>query len=82
MEGSPSGVYTTNNLLFVKTLSGRFLSGETIRDESGSTVKIAKDNTISHFVVQNRGLGYADAVSIIINGLDYDSSKIELVKTN
>jgi hypothetical protein len=82
VEGSPSGVYTTNNLLFVKTLSGRFLSGETIRDESGSTVKIAKDNTISHFVVQNRGLGYADGVSIIINGLEYDSSKVELFKTN
>ena len=82
VEGSPSGVYTTNNLLFIKTLSGRFLSGETIRDESGSTVKIAKENTISHFVVQNRGLGYADGISIIISGLEYDSSKIELVKSN
>ena len=82
VEGAPSGVYTTNNLLFIKTLSGRFLSGETVRDESGSTVKIAKDNTISHFVVQNRGLGYADGITVIINGLEFDASKIELLKTN
>ena len=80
VEGSPSGVYTTNNLLFIKTLSGRFLPGETIRDESGSTVKIAKENTLSHFVVQNRGLGYAEGATIIINGLEYDSSKVELFK--
>jgi hypothetical protein len=78
VEGSPDGVYTTNNLLFIKTLSGRFFPGETIRDESGSTVKIAKENTISHFVIQNRGLGYAQGAVIVINGLEYDSSKVEL----
>ena len=81
VEGTPSGVYTTGNILFVKTLSGRFLPGETIRDEDGNTVRIARENTISHFVVQNRGLGYADGVTLLINGLEYDSSKIELSKT-
>ena len=65
VEGTPSGVYTTGNLLYVKTLSGRFLSGETIRDEDGNTVRIARENTISHFVVQNRGLGYADGVTLL-----------------
>lgn len=62
-------------------MSGRFLSGETIRDEVGNTVKIAKENTISHFVVQNRGLGYATGSTILINGLEYDSSKIQLYLT-
>ncbi|QDH50587.1 strucutural protein [Synechococcus phage S-B43] len=81
VEGSPSGVYTTGKLLFVKTLSGRFQSGETIRDEDGNTVKIAKENTISHFIVQNRGLGYAEGATILINGVEYDSSKIELSTT-
>jgi len=81
VEGTPSGVYTTGTILFVTTLSGRFLPGETIRDEDGNTVRIAKENTISHFVVQNRGLGYADGVSLLINGLEYDNSKIELLKS-
>ena len=81
VEGTPSGVYTTGTILFVKTLSGRFLPGETIRDEDGNTVRIAKENTISHFVVQNRGLGYADGVTLLINGLEYDNSKIELLKS-
>jgi|TARA_B100001094_G_scaffold61104_1_gene56739 hypothetical protein len=81
VEGTPSGVYTTGTILFVTTLSGRFLPGETIRDEDGNTVRIAKENTISHFVVQNRGLGYADGVTLLINGLEYDNSKIELLKS-
>ena len=81
VEGTPSGVYTTGNILFVKTLSGKFLPGETIRDEDGTTVRIARENTISHFVVQNRGLGYADGVKLLVNGLEFDSSKIDLLKT-
>ena len=81
VEGTPSGVYTTGTILFVTTLSGRFLPGETIRDEDGNTVRIAKENTISHFIVQNRGLGYADGVTLLINGLEYDNSKIELLKS-
>ena len=56
VEGTASGVYSTGVLLYVKTLSGRFLPGETIRDESGSTVKIARENTISHFIIQNLSL--------------------------
>jgi hypothetical protein len=81
VEGTASGVYTTSNLLFVKTLSGRFLPGETIRDESGNTIKIAKENTISHFIIQNRGLGYSAGATIIINGLEFDSSKVQLSLT-
>ena len=80
VEGSSAGVYSTGRILFVKTLSGKFQSGETIRDEDGNTVNIAKDNTISHFIVQNRGLGYADGVTLLINGLEFDASKIALGK--
>nr|BAR29127.1 strucutural protein [uncultured Mediterranean phage uvMED] len=81
VEGTPSGVYSTGTILFVTTLSGRFLPGETIRDEDGNTVRIARENTISHFIVQNRGLGYADGVTLLINGLEYDNSKVELLKS-
>ena len=81
VEGTASGVYTTGTILFLKTLSGRFLPGETIQDEGGNTVRIARENTISHFVVQNRGLGYAEGVTLLVNGLEYDSSKIELSTT-
>ena len=82
VEGSGTGVYSTGKILFIKTLSGRFKSGETIRDEEANTVKIAKENTISHFVVQNRGLGYADGLTLLINGLEFDASKIDVKKTN
>ena len=82
VEGSSAGVYSTGKILFVKTLSGKFLSGETIQDEGGNTVRIARENTISHFVVQNRGLGYADGATLLINGLEFDSSKIAISRTN
>ena len=77
VEGPASGVYSTDRLLFVKTISGNFKSGETIRDEDSNTVKIAKDNTISHFIVIERGSGYSAGASILLNGVEYDSSKIE-----
>ena len=81
VEGSSTGVYSTGKILFLKTLSGKFLSGETIQDEAGNTVRIATENTISHFVIPNRGLGYADGATLLINGLEYDSSKISLSRT-
>ncbi len=80
VEGSSAGVYSTGRILFLKTLSGKFQSGETIRDEDGNTVKIAKDNTISHFIVQKRGLGYADGCTLLINGLEFDESRISIGK--
>ena len=78
VEGAPAGVYSTGKLLFVKTLSGKFVPGETIRDEEGNLVKIAQENTLSHFIVQNRGLGYPNSSTIIIDGVEYDQSKIEI----
>ena len=80
VEGAPSGTYSIGNILFVKTLSGKFVSGESIRDESGVTNKIAKDNTISKFIIVNRGLGYADGSTLIINGVEYDAAAAELMR--
>jgi len=78
VEGAASGSYSTNNLLFIKTLSGRFQSGESIRDEASNIVKIAQDNTIAYFKIANRGLGYADNSVLLINGVEYDPSVVEL----
>ncbi len=79
IEGTASGVYSTDNQLFVKTISGEFKSGETIRSESGETVKVAKDNTISHFITLKRGSGYTSGATVQLNGVTYDSSKLEAV---
>jgi hypothetical protein len=80
VEGAPSGTYSIGSILFVKTLSGKFASGESIRDEDGVTNKIAKDNTISKFIVVNRGLGYADGSTLVINGVEYDAAAAELMR--
>ena len=82
VEGGPSGVYSVGKLLFVKTLSGRFESGESLRDEGGNVVKIAKDNTISHFIVTNPGLGYAENSNIVINGVEFDAAVVSLERLN
>ena len=78
VEGAPNGVYSTGKILFVKTLSGKFVPGETVRDEAGNLVKIAKENTISHFIVQERGLGYPSTSTIVVDGVGYDQSQVEL----
>lgn len=80
VEGAPSGAYSIGSILFVKTLSGKFESGESIRDEDGVTNKIAKDNTISKFIVVNRGLGYADGSTLVVNGVEYDAAAAELMR--
>ena len=55
--------------MFVKTLFGKFLPGETLRDEDANTAKIAAENTISHFIIQNRGGNYNSASLIKLNGV-------------
>ena len=74
---------TTNNFsgistLFVTTLSGQFIPGETIIDEENNAIKIAKENTISHFIVNKRGSSYPDTSQIVINGTIFDQSKISI----
>ncbi len=78
VEGESTGQFTTTRTLMVKTLFGNFKSGEAIRDEGNNSLKIAKDNTISHFVVNTRGSNYVSGTKIRIDGIDYDSSKINL----
>jgi len=76
IEGSSVSKYTTGNILFVKTLSGTFLPGETITDEQGNSRRIAREGTISHFVVVKRGTGYPFNTNLRINGVDYNNSAV------
>ena len=68
VEDDTTENFTTGNTLFVTTLFGQFIPGETIIDEANNTIKIAKNNTISHFIVRNRGGNYDGTESIFING--------------
>jgi hypothetical protein len=77
IEGSLTQSYSYGNVLFVKTLSGTFLPGESIIDEDGNILRIANENTISHFIVSNRGSGYT-APKINIDGVEYDESKVQI----
>ncbi|MEK9699557.1 MAG: hypothetical protein VW270_27515, partial [Candidatus Poseidoniales archaeon] len=78
VEGSSTGTFTTTKTLMVKTLFGNFKSGEAIRDENNNSLRIAKDNTISHFIVNNRGSNYVAGSKLRIDGVEFDSSKIDL----
>ena len=78
VEGSSTGTFTTTKTLMVKTLFGNFKSGEAIRDENNNSPRIAKDNTISHFIVNNRGSNYVAGSKLRIDGVEFDSSKINL----
>ena len=79
IEGSSTGSFSKNKTLMVKTLFGNFKSGEILRDEDNNSIRIAKDNTISHFIVTFKGVGYeSSGCTLKIDGVDYDSSKIKL----
>jgi len=77
IEGTNTTSYSSGNKLFIRLLYGSFLPGETIFDESGNSLKIAEENTLSHFVVVNRGTGYTSP-QIVVDGVKYDSSQIKL----
>jgi len=76
IENDSTANFSGVSTLFVTTLSGQFISGETIIDEENNAIKIAKENTISHFIVNKRGSNYNDSSSVIINGTIFDQSKI------
>ena len=78
IENDTTENFSGNNILFVTTLFGQFIPGETIIDEANNTIKIAKNNTLSHFVVVRRGANYDGTQNIIINGQEYDQSKIDV----
>ena len=78
IEGATDKAYSTTKTLMVKTLFGTFQSGEPVRDEGNNTLRIRKDNTISHFIVAARGANYNTGTKLRIDGVDYDISKINL----
>jgi hypothetical protein len=78
VEGTSTGVYTAGKTLMVKGLFGNFRSGEVIVDEGGNSIRIAKDNTISHFISNERGANYVSGTTLRINGVIYDDSKISV----
>ena len=78
IEGASGKAFSKHQTLMVKTLFGTFRSGEPIKDESSNILRIAKDNTISHFIVNKRGQGYIDGTYLRIDGVDFDISKIKL----
>jgi len=81
VESDETRNYSFGKNLFVTTLSGTFRPGETIIDEDGVSLKIAQENTISHFVVNYRGSGYADSgptrAKLVINGREFDTAVVE-----
>jgi len=87
IEGAQGSAFSTANELMVTTLSGKFLPGEVIREEEDAlggtnSARIATNNTISHFIVKYRSSGgYQAGSGLTINGVVYDTSKVE-VKTN
>ena len=76
IEGSADGLLSSGSRLFVKMLSGTFVDGETINDENGNSARIAKENTISHFVVDKGGQGYSGNTYVSIDGVKFDKSVI------
>lgn len=78
VESDSNGNYSSGNILFVSVYSGTFLPGETIIDEDGNALKIANNNTISHFVVTNRGNDYTNASKLLIDGKEIDNTKVKI----
>ena len=76
IENDSTGNFSGISTLYITTLSGQFIPGETIIDEENNAIKIAKENTISHFIVTKRGSNYNDSSSVIINGTIFDQSKV------
>ena len=78
VEGKDAGFYTTGNMLFVKVLFGTFIPGETVIDEGGNALRIAKENTVSHFVVKKQGFGYGENSKVRLNGVEFNPSQISV----
>ena len=77
VEGTSDSAFSSSGILMVRTLSGKFKSGEVLVDESNNSAKIATDNTISHFVTKYRSTGgYPQETDISINGQKFDTSKV------
>jgi len=78
IEGSSSYGFSSVDTLFVRTLSGQFRPGETITDEIGNARRIARENTLSHIIVKERGGGYSSTSKVLLNGVEYNDSAIKI----
>ena len=78
IESSPENYlsYSGGNRIYCRMISGTFVSGETIFDEAGNSISIATENTVSHFVVDRRGLNYGGTTVVVVDGVKYDSSTL------
>jgi hypothetical protein len=76
IEGDANGFLSSGKSLYVKTLSGNFLPGESIISEEGGILRIARENTISHFVVSRQGTGYLTTTKISLNGVQFEPTDI------
>jgi hypothetical protein len=81
IEGGTLATYSSVAKLFVTMVFGEFKGGETITSETGETIKIATDNTISHFIIPTRGDSYAAGTRIILDGVTFDESSIAIVRS-
>ena len=77
IEGDANGYLSSGKSLVVRTLYGNFLPGETIASEEGGLLRIARENTISHFVITAGGAGYTATGKVILNGIAYEPTDIE-----
>ena len=60
-------------------VTGVFSPGETILGEDGGTLKIAVENTVSHFICVKRGDSYNVGNPVIsLDGVEYPRSAIEM----
>lgn len=78
VEGASNGYMSLGRSLYVKSLYGNFIPGETITSEEGSTLRIPKNDTVSHFVVKRQGTGYVAGSKININGTLFESADVEV----
>ena len=78
VEGDTNGFLSSGKSLVVKTLSGRFVPGETLVSEEGGLLRIARENTLSHFIVHANGTGFGSSDKVSINGVEYESLDISI----
>ena len=76
VEGDTNGFLSTGKSLVVRTLSGRFVPGETLVSEEGGLLRIARENTLSHIIVNATGSGYGTDDKVSINGITYESTDV------
>lgn len=76
IENDNEESFSSGRDLFVTTLFGEFIPGETIADEDNNTLKIALENTVGNFIVTSQGSGFGTAAKLALNGKEVDNAKV------